>query len=249
MSLPVSSPTESYWQSPPHPFASYRSAFPHSADVVVIGSGITGTSIAKTLFEHDPSLKIVILEARNLCSGATGRNGGHIKPCSALFVRCLTIGSYHHWSHRVEEYGLEEAIIMSRFENAHPSALIALGKQYDLKCDIRQLDTVDAYYDENGFKRATLAAHAISQHIPELTHQIYSGDEAQKKFRLSNSCVGAITYRAGQLWPYKLVTQIVEILVNAGVNLQTETPVTNVVRESRSWRIETPRGNILALVH
>ena len=80
MSLPVSSPTPSYWQIPPHRLASYRSPFPATADVVVIGSGITGTSVAKTLFEHAPSIKLVMLEARTLCSGATGRNGGHIKP-------------------------------------------------------------------------------------------------------------------------------------------------------------------------
>src|SRR5579859_4159591 len=80
MPLPVGSPTESYWQTPRHPLASYRSDFPSAADVVIIGSGITGSSVARTLFEQSPSLKIVILEARLLCSGATGRNGGHIKP-------------------------------------------------------------------------------------------------------------------------------------------------------------------------
>jgi monoamine oxidase len=80
MSLPVPAPTVSYWQVPEHPLASYRSPFPESADVVIIGSGITGISIARTLVEHDASLNVVILEARKLCSGATGRNGGHIKP-------------------------------------------------------------------------------------------------------------------------------------------------------------------------
>ena len=80
MSLPLLSPTISYWQVPEHSLASYRSPFPTTADVVIIGSGITGISITRTLFEQDPSLKVVVLEARKLCSGATGRNGGHIKP-------------------------------------------------------------------------------------------------------------------------------------------------------------------------
>lgn len=80
MSLPLPSPTVSYWQVPEHPLASYRSPFPLSADVVIIGSGITGISVARTIFEQNPALNVVILEARTLCSGATGRNGGHIKP-------------------------------------------------------------------------------------------------------------------------------------------------------------------------
>jgi monoamine oxidase len=80
MSLPVPFPTQSYWQTPPHRLASYRSPFPETADVVIIGSGITGVSIARNLLELAPSLTLVIIEARQLCSGATGRNGGHCKP-------------------------------------------------------------------------------------------------------------------------------------------------------------------------
>jgi glycine/D-amino acid oxidase-like deaminating enzyme len=135
---------------------------------------------------------------------------------------------------------------MSRFENAHPSALVNLSKKYDLKCDICQVDTVDAYYDTAGFERATAAVNEISQHVPELVHEIHSGHEAHQKFRVSKDCVGAITYPAGQIWPYKLVTQIVDILVKNGVNLLTETPVTKVSRDGEKWSVETPRGNILA---
>jgi glycine/D-amino acid oxidase-like deaminating enzyme len=244
MSLPVPSPTQSYWQTPPHRLASYRSPFPETADVVIIGSGITGTSIARNLYELNPSLALVIIEARQLCSGATGRNGGHCKPgiphSSLNFV-----ASYHHWPHRVEKYGIEEAIVMSRFESRHPRALVELAKKYDLKCDVRELETVDAYYDLDGLRRATRAAKEISKCIPELIHHLYSSKEAQEKFRVSGGCVGAITYPAGQLWPYKLVTQIVEMLVNNGVNLQTETLVTSAVKDGDKWKVETPRGSIV----
>ena len=246
MSLPVPSPTQSYWQTPPHRLASFRSpTFPSIADVVVIGSGITGSNVARTLFEHDGSLKIVILEARTLCSGATGRNGGHIKPGTRPLNRNLLVASYHHWSHRVEKYGLRQAILISQFENRHPAALVALTKKYDLNCDIMQVETVDAYYDPEGFGRAKAATHAISQHVPELVYSIYDENEAREKFRLSNDCLGAITYPAGQLWPYKLVTQLVEILVNNGINLQTETPATKVTQQGDKWLINTPRGNIV----
>lgn len=158
----------------------------------------------------------------------------------------LILASYHHWPHRIEKYGLEEAIVMSRFENAHPSAFVALAEKYDLQCDVRQCETVDAYYDQAGLERAQAAVHAISQHIPELIYRVVSGEEAQEMFRLSKSCVGAITYPAGQLWPYKLVTQLAQVLVGHGVNLQTETPATKIVKDGAKWRVETPRGNILA---
>ena len=133
---------------------------------------------------------------------------------------------------------------MSRFESAHPAALANLARKYNVKCDIRQLDTVDAYYDLKGLERATAATRAIQEYIPELVHEIYSGTEAQEKFRVSKDCVGAITYPAGQMWPYKFVTQIIEMLVEKGVNLQTETPVTCIVPEGDKWVVKTPRGDI-----
>jgi len=98
--LPVPNPTKSYWlQDPPHPELVDKQSeqFPTTADVVIIGSGITGAAVARSLL-HESSRKVssslkdgnlrlgsqglprvVVLEARSLCSGATGRNGGHIK--------------------------------------------------------------------------------------------------------------------------------------------------------------------------
>lgn len=35
---------------------------------------------AHALLSADTGLRIVMLEAREVCSGATGRNGGHCKP-------------------------------------------------------------------------------------------------------------------------------------------------------------------------
>ena len=48
--------------------------------MVIIGSGKTGTAAARTLLSNSPDLRVAMLDAREACSGATGRNGGHIKP-------------------------------------------------------------------------------------------------------------------------------------------------------------------------
>lgn len=63
---------------------------------------------------------------------------------------------------------------------------------------------------------------------------------------------GAIVQpRAASLWPYKLVSHILEGLLRdfsaANFNLQTTTPVTSVARDrNNSWKVSTPRGTILA---
>lgn len=78
VSLPRENPTISYWQDPPDDeIANLRSTshLPNTADIVVIGSGISGASIAYNVLSRSPGTKIVMLEARQACSGATGRNG------------------------------------------------------------------------------------------------------------------------------------------------------------------------------
>lgn len=76
--LPYSNPTTSYWQDPPDPeIADYVSAdvVPTEAEVVIIGSGITGACTAWNLLQRRNHGKIVMVECRQACSGATGRNG------------------------------------------------------------------------------------------------------------------------------------------------------------------------------
>jgi ribulose 1,5-bisphosphate synthetase/thiazole synthase len=89
VTLPQANPTGSYWQDPPdRDIADYLSAdnVPDAADTVIIGSGITGTSVAHELLERGGLAgKLVMLEARQACSGATGRNGMILQICCIAF--------------------------------------------------------------------------------------------------------------------------------------------------------------------
>ena len=75
--LPRDHPVQSYWQDPPDAIADHRTSpdLPSQADIVIIGSGISGATIAYNLLSADPTLNIVLLEARQAASGASGRNG------------------------------------------------------------------------------------------------------------------------------------------------------------------------------
>lgn len=74
--LPVDNPTNSYWhKEPSKTLLGHRTTteLPRSADVVIVGSGITGAFAAHFLKEKQPDLNVVMLEAREACWGATGR--------------------------------------------------------------------------------------------------------------------------------------------------------------------------------
>ncbi|GAB3703589.1 hypothetical protein GCM10027598_02630 [Amycolatopsis oliviviridis] len=57
---------------------------PRSADVVVIGAGFAGLSIALDLLEQRPGSRVVVLEARHAGFGASGRNAGGVLPLGVL---------------------------------------------------------------------------------------------------------------------------------------------------------------------
>lgn len=76
--LPTSNPSNSFWLSElSEILLGHRTTvqLPSKADVIIIGSGIAGTSAARWLREHGEGkdLNVVMLEAREACSGATGR--------------------------------------------------------------------------------------------------------------------------------------------------------------------------------
>lgn len=80
---PVAKPLPSFWNDKPQPLDELRttSALPVTTDVLIIGGGFSGISTAYHMLNHDLAPdNVVILEARQISSGATGRNGGHIKP-------------------------------------------------------------------------------------------------------------------------------------------------------------------------
>lgn len=64
-------------ESPPYePLPPLKGAI--SADIALIGGGITGVSTAWHLSERFPDKRVVLLEARALAHGASGRNGGQV---------------------------------------------------------------------------------------------------------------------------------------------------------------------------
>lgn len=114
--LPRTGPTTSYWQDPPDRIADARTteALPKSADVVIVGSGMTGAAVAWNLLKHvpvtaadgaptpapasHPRPNIVMLEARGACSGATGRNG-EFSSLFFFFNSCYPFHRIHYQYH------------------------------------------------------------------------------------------------------------------------------------------------------
>ncbi|KAF4334208.1 FAD dependent oxidoreductase superfamily [Fusarium beomiforme] len=182
--LPRQNPTVSAWQVPPHPsLASIQSGvLPEITDYAVIGSGITGCSVTKTLLEHPATADshITVLEARTLVSGATGRNGGH-----------LVTASGHTFGPLAEQHGIEAAREITRFSLMNIEHLMklvgALDPALQEECQIRDVLKVMAVGDEETWASAKNSVLSFQDNVPEHSnyHRIIERDQVPEQNALT----------------------------------------------------------------
>ena len=239
--LPRPNPTVSYWQDPPSHLAQHRTTqeLPVNIDVLIIGSGITGSSLAYNILNgpHPPS--VLMFEARTACSGATGRNGGHTK-CA----------SYREFLENVRDLGETEAVKILRFQYNTMRAIHAFAREHGIECDSWQGDTVDIFYDWGQYEKATKAAaeikRVLGEHDPASRYTFYDAKETEQKF-LAQDSLGSLQYESGSLSAYKFTIGVLGLALAKGLNLQTETPALKLTKdEENGWIIQTSRGNIRA---
>jgi glycine/D-amino acid oxidase-like deaminating enzyme len=74
----------SYWQEDDRSCVALPKVEPPGqADVVVVGGGLAGTSTTIAILQRQPGVRVVLLEARCIGFGASGRNGGLMSPLPA----------------------------------------------------------------------------------------------------------------------------------------------------------------------
>lgn len=273
--LPTPHPQEPFYsleQSKDIPEIPTLKELPDAAEVVIIGSGITAAAVAHTLLTRSDGFNsVLILEARTICGGASGRNGGHIKG--------ETWGDYNEL---VEAYGDSGAQRVQRFRRTALRDLTVVDKEYcGGKGDVRQVETLDVFYTEEGWleaqDRLDIWRKAMGESDrQETTHRLWHGVEAQKvkkcptsligckfmseqKWNLSSDTRGVIWSKAhvGLMNSYRLVTSLFSYLTTTypkRFQILPSTSVTSIeVPQSmgHQYVVHTTRGTILTsrIVH
>jgi glycine/D-amino acid oxidase-like deaminating enzyme len=228
--------------SNPDKLANHRSTadLPLYSDIVIIGSGYSGSTCAYYLYKNEhvnkTLLKITMLEARETCSGATGRNGGH-----------LNADMYYSYKNYSDKYGQQTAEAMIEFEAKHIEEILKLISEENIQCDWEVTRTCHAYYDPEIAAQAKASYQqrcADGGNVADI-HEIPPNDLLSVT-RLKNVLYG-ITFTGASLHPYKLIHHLLNKCVERGMNLQTNTPVLAATRlPSGQWSIVTSRGTLQA---
>lgn len=262
---PIANPIHSYWQHPKSPLGGtieqecLTSTQPY--DYAIIGSGISGTMIAYNIFKTNPSARVVMIDAREICSGATGRNGGHTKAAS-----------YRTYLQHKEELGKEEALRIARLEYANIIETHTLAKELEIDCENQICNTADMIYDTETFEKGKQAIAALEADATEeerqpgkmASYRIYrASDGIEQKFWVgaanTNTAVaeenvaGAFEYLAGKVHAYRFTTGVLKYLVqNRGLQLCANTPVhaflplPSSTPETPLWDVFTQRATLPA---
>ncbi|KAF8849114.1 FAD dependent oxidoreductase [Acephala macrosclerotiorum] len=237
-----------FWRTELHELDDHRSTpdLPSSCDILIIGAGYAGITAAYHLLANEetaasPKPSVVLLEARQACSGATGRNGGHLRP--AVYCRV---------SKWMKKCGLEAAEEIAQFEFDHLKAVADVVEKENIDCDFKLSRSFDihtepeeaaaAKEDYLKLKAAGIAKETIDDVV------FYEGEEAEKVSGIKR-CVACVETSAGQLWPYKFMMPLLSKAVSSGLNLQTHTSATSITPSPTtpgSWIATTPRGTITA---
>jgi len=262
--LPVANSTKSFWFTEPvvHPRPNEGSEGPltRDADICIIGSGITGVSAAYHLakaFDEDREVasglerpvKAVILEAREFCSGATGRNGGH-----------LTASKFADFRRLEKDRGVNEALRSLAIERYTVDELTKLLVE-DGKEDFVDLTS-------GGRLMLMFSDEELAEHKADYQAAKNAGADMGDVWWFSKAQVwkrfGApypgVFIPGKNLWPLKAVSVLFQLAHEASsrfsVDIHTQTPVTSITPIShvnasyenpfpRRHAVSTHRGSVM----
>jgi glycine/D-amino acid oxidase-like deaminating enzyme/CRP-like cAMP-binding protein len=251
--LPMNS--EPFWHKGPHPFANYQSTItlPGSADVVIVGAGLTGVAAAYRL--KDTGLRVVLLDQGDPAGEASGRNGGNFEllPENSVGIyEGLAPGRFTFMRQRYPHVPTE---VLQAVSERQASLVLGLAlKNRDIfkktildegiLCDFSPRGWLHIATNESEEQGICDEVSLAAQHGQQIA--IWSRSRIAQEFGIEAAFLGRFIPGDGTYHPFKYVCGELKAALRAGVALYTRTKVHSIVSVRRNeHRVLTERGEIV----
>lgn len=196
-----------------------------SADLAIIGGGFTGVSTAYHFSRRYPEKRVVLLEAKTLANGASGRNGG-------LML---------NWLPTATDDSPEMTQLIYRTTSAGINAIRAIIERHQLDVSYRCDGTLTVYTDS----RRAADAHAEAEHHQQLgiPSVFLEASALKQQLSLQGVCGAVLDPHSGQINGAQLVRALRSVLIDQGVEIYEQTPVLKI-REGSTICLMTPQAEI-----
>ncbi len=205
---------------------------PEQADVVIAGGGFTGLWTAIRLLEHEPRLRVCLLEARYCGFGASGRNGG------------IADASWAKFPVMVRLFGESEAIRLARMVDEGLAAIERFCEAHRVDAQIRQRGNLWAA-SNTAQVGAWIPALRALEAAGQAPFREVDGSAAQELSSSSALLGGIFEEGVATLQPARLVRGLRRVAIEMGVTVVEQTAMTDF-EAGRPVRVETSRGAIRA---
>ena len=208
------------WGKGAHPLQP-KAALPEKADVVIVGGGIMGLSLAWNLAASGAQ-KILVLERGYLCEGASGRNGGGVR---ATWATPTLI-----------ELAKESIAFMGRF-----------AQELGINVWLRKGGYLFLAHDGETLRKLEAGAELQRKH-GLATRMIGPGEAGEIVPELDTSQFIAASWNPddGVVFPWPFVWGYADGARKRGVQVETFTRVTGIdVSQGRVQAVATDRGRVL----
>ncbi len=179
-------------------------------DVLVVGGGFTGLSTALHLAERHPHLRIAVLEARRVGSGASGRCGG-----MAL-----------HWFHSPHDGDDESLVEEWRLTDEVIASMDGLSARYAFPLRIRRGGALDVHAPGRDAEQA----HKLTERLSGLGLPVswLSGRALTARLDLRDAYGAMYDPDAMVIHPMDWLIGLREALLGLGVAVYERSPVTHL---------------------